>query len=266
MTSPQSSRRCTRGLAAAALSPLLVAVAVTAGAGTASAAAPRAAAPGAAAPRAAAPRAVASLASAPLAASATTAKAEPAPHPVAPKMQVLQPRGVDAAAVRQLQATPQLRSALTPAPGQVATPALAIAPTRTSPFQLVGLTWATKDAPTGIDIKVRVREHGVWGAWQVLGVEDAGPDADTAEGRRAAAVSGSDPLLSNGADGVQVVVHTSTGRAPANVKVDLINAGTSAADGETPTPAGATVAAPDMAAAPTVFKPSSETNCGAINV
>jgi N-acetylmuramoyl-L-alanine amidase len=166
--------------------------------------------------------------------SATTL---PAPHPVAPKMQVLQPRGVDRPAVQALQSGPvQARAALAGVGADAQAPALATAPTATGTFQLVGLTWAAKGAPAGISIKVRVREHGTWGGWQVLGLEDAGPDADTAEGKAAAKTDGSDPLLSNGADGVQVVVHTATGRAPAGLKVDLINAGTSAADGEPATP------------------------------
>jgi N-acetylmuramoyl-L-alanine amidase len=173
--------------------------------------------------------------------SATTL---PAPHPVAPKMQVLQPRGVDRPAVQALQSGPvQARAALAGAAADAQAPALATAPTATGTFQLVGLTWAAKGAPAGISIKVRVREHGAWGGWQVLGLEDAGPDAGTAEGKAAAKIDGSDPLLSNGADGVQVVVHTATGRAPAGLKVDLINAGTSAADGEPATPPTAVVQA-----------------------
>ncbi len=172
------------------------------------------------------------------------AGAPPAPHPVAPKVQVLQPRGVDATALAALRTS----SANAPAVAG-STPAVATAPTATRPFQLVGLTWAAAGAPSGIRIDVRVREHGRWGSWQALGVEDAGPDPDTAEGRRAAATAGSDPLLSDGADGVQVVVHTASGQAPAGLKVDLIDAGTSAADGEkpaTPTPT-ATTAAPAAA-------------------
>ena len=177
-------------------------------------------------------------------AAAPAAAVAPAPHPVAPKMQVLRPRGVDAKAVAALAAsTPQLRSALAGSAADVHAPALATAPTATSTFQLVGLTWAAKGAPAGITISVRLREKGAWGSWQDLGVEDAGPDANTAEGRAAAATAGSDPLLSDGADGVQVVVHTASGTAPADLKVDLINAGTSSADGEPATPAAATTPA-----------------------
>ncbi len=178
--------------------------------------------------------------------------AAPQPHPVAPKMQVLRPRGVDQHAMSALRTAARTTTAAGSTAALAGTaPALVTAPTATSPFQLVGLTWAAKGAPAGITIDVRLREQGRWGSWQTLGVEDAGPDPDTAEGRRAAATAGSDPLLSDGADGVQVVVHTATGKAPAGLKVDLINAGTSAADGEpaaAPAPAQAQTTAATTAA------------------
>jgi hypothetical protein len=193
----------------------------------------------------------------------STMAAKPAPHPVPPKIQTLEPRGVDQGALTQLKAgTAQSRAAARPdlaAGSDPAAPAVVIAPTTTQRFQLVGLTWDAAAAPSGVDISVRVHEPQGWAEWHTLGVEDAGPDANTAEGRAAAATAGSDPLLTDGADGVQVVVHTSTGRAPAGLKVDLIDAGTSAADGEPATPAVPVSTAPAAQATATSAGTTTET-------
>jgi hypothetical protein len=184
-----------------------------------------------------------------------------APHPVPPKMQVLAPRGVDAAALGRLRADRTQTAAALAAPAtDPATPAVVIAPTITKKFTLVGLTWSAHGAPQGIDIKVRVREAGAWSGWHSLGVEDAGPDPGTPEGRRAASTNGSSPLLTNGADGVQVVVHSATGRAPVGLKVDLIDAGTSPADGE------AAATGPDPAAGPAALSASSASSATAAAV
>ena len=196
----------------------------------------------------------------------------PAPHPVAGATVTVPLSGVDPFALRQDAASSRpalVRSATTwftgssarPAPsvGRSTPPAVPLAPPAdpvllttqrsTARFDLVALTWEGT-TPTGTTIQVRVREHGSWTAWQQLEAEADGPDAGSAEGRRAATTQraagtthASAPLLTGGADGVQVRVDSVTGIPPSRVSLQLVDGGRSGAD--------APVAAPDSAAAAT---------------
>ncbi len=79
-------------------------------------------------------------------------------------------------------------------------------------------------------VQVRVRESGTWSAWSTLQQVDEGPDAGTPEYEASSARTGTTPLTTDGADGVQVRVDTPKGTAPQGVQVSLIDPGTSAAD------------------------------------
>ena len=89
------------------------------------------------------------------------------------------------------------------------------------PFTLVGLTWVGA-VSIGTEFKVRVRESGVWSDYFKLEYgEYQGVGKD---GRESIATRvGSDPLLTGTADGVEVVMLNTSGIAPAQMKVTMIN-------------------------------------------
>ncbi len=107
-------------------------------------------------------------------------------------------------------------------------PELLSAEVATEPFSLVGVTWPTEQEVAGV--QVRVREAGTWSRWTPLDLIDEGPDAGTPEHEASAARTGTGPLGTAEADGVQVRVDTADGAAPREVQVSLIDPGTSAAD------------------------------------
>lgn len=89
------------------------------------------------------------------------------------------------------------------------------------PFTLVGLTWVGA-VSIGTEFKVRVRESGVWSDYFKLEYgEYQGVGKD---GRESIATRvGSDPLLTGIADGVEVVMLNTSGIAPSQMKVTMIN-------------------------------------------
>ena len=110
-------------------------------------------------------------------------------------------------------------------------------------FSVVGVTW-TPDAAVGeVDVEVRTRTGGRWSPWEHVEAEghDA-PDAGTAETRRRLR-SGTSPLWTGPSDGVQVTVRTLTGAAPRDVKLELVDHGTSPADRLPAAPSGTAHAA-----------------------
>jgi len=108
--------------------------------------------------------------------------------------------------------------------------------TSTGRFDLVAVSWSRPVA--GASVQVRVREEGRWTDWQRLDGDDDGPD-HPAPGKPGATA----PLLTGGADGVQVRVDSPTGTAPAGLKVDLVDGGRGAADAGPARPAASAEAA-----------------------
>ena len=95
-----------------------------------------------------------------------------------------------------------------------------LAPTKTQPFSLVGLTWVG-NLPVDTTFKVRVREAGKWSSWNVLYFsDDHGVDADSLEA--AGTRMGTDPLMTAVADGIEVVFTNNSGLAPNDLEVNLI--------------------------------------------
>lgn len=91
----------------------------------------------------------------------------------------------------------------------------------TQDFMVAGVTWdGSVDDVT--EVAVRVREGGDWTEWTELEVENTG-----VAGERA----GTSPILSTGADGIQARVRTASGTAPAGLQIDLVDPGSSRADG-----------------------------------
>ncbi len=110
-------------------------------------------------------------------------------------------------------------------------------------FSIMGVTW-TPDAAVGeVDVEVRTRTGGAWSGWEHVEAEgDDAPDAGTDDtGRRLR--SGTSPIWTGPSDGVQVTVRTVSGAAPRNVKLELVDPGTSPADRLPAAPSGTTHAA-----------------------
>ncbi|HEY4615603.1 MAG TPA: S-layer homology domain-containing protein, partial [Citricoccus sp.] len=91
------------------------------------------------------------------------------------------------------------------------------------------------------DVSVRVREDGAWTDWSTLEIHDGDerPGADR---------TGTEPLVSSGADAVQARVSTLDGEVPQGLRVDVINPGVAETDGKL-TPASAASTAEPAAAA-----------------
>ena len=149
-----------------------------------------------------------------------------APHPVTPRIEQLRPHGVDRAALAQARGAGPARA------GQAVghdEPELITGELRTRPYLLAGVTWA-RGTTSAVSVSVRTRTRGRWSGWQRLDRSEP-PDPATPEGRSSRLRAGTEPLLTPaGSDGVQVRVDTSDSRLPADLRVDLIDPGRSAAD------------------------------------
>lgn len=195
---------------------------------------PTAASPAVASPAPSAPGASTSGASGTASSSSSGTTGEPA------RTRSVRVAGrVDPAAARDT-------SALQPAQGETASSAGATArattgprlavlspPTRTGEFLVAGVTWA-RGSQDVVDAAVRVREGGRWGAWTPVHVDDAGVPGER---------PGTEPVVTSGADGVQVRIVTADGTAPADVRVDVVNPGTG------PAPAASAATAPSATSA-----------------
>jgi hypothetical protein len=107
------------------------------------------------------------------------------------------------------------------------------APAETIDFIVAGVTWEVQDADRVTEVSVRVREDGTWTDWSSLEIHDGDerPGADR---------TGTEPLVSTGADAVQARVSTVSGEVPKGLQVDIINPGVADTDGKlNPAPAGA---------------------------
>lgn len=98
---------------------------------------------------------------------------------------------------------------------------------RTSRFDVLGVTF-DGSAPAGTQVVARVKADGEWGAWTPLPIEDGGPDAGTAEARRAR--TGTAPMPAAGAEGVEVEVTSSSGAAPKGLELTMVDGKRAAAD------------------------------------
>lgn len=111
--------------------------------------------------------------------------------------------------------------------------------TETIEFIAAGATWSEDASDPVTDVSIRVREEGQWTDWSSLEVHTAEADGEK---------TGTEPLLTTGADAVQVKVTTESGEAPEGLKVDLIDPGTAPQDGQVQAPAAPTAAAGTAAA------------------
>ena len=112
-------------------------------------------------------------------------------------------------------------------------------------FSVMGVTWTPDAAVDEVDVHVRTRTGGRWSGWEHVEAHGGdAPDADTDDtGRRLR--SGTSPIWTGPSDGVQVTVRTVKGAAPRNVKLELVDPGTSPADRLPVAPSGSAHAAAD---------------------
>jgi N-acetylmuramoyl-L-alanine amidase/FG-GAP-like repeat len=91
----------------------------------------------------------------------------------------------------------------------------------------VGVTWASgvHVPDLAIHIAVRTKRAGIWSTWTALPYhDDEGPDPTSTEGQ--AASPGTDPVYVGEVDDVQIKALTDSGRAPAGMKLALVDPGT----------------------------------------
>jgi N-acetylmuramoyl-L-alanine amidase len=144
------------------------------------------------------------------------------PHPVRPQVHRLRLAGVDQAALAELRQQ-----------DAGARPAVLTRRRPTEAFRLLGVSWLPAVKAPRIAVEVRTRRAMGWSEWQQLEVEGvvAAPrgalaPSDDGAGTRA----GTEPLYTASSSGVQVRVDLISGELPADLRVDLVEPGTSDAD------------------------------------
>ncbi len=137
--------------------------------------------------------------------------ADQVPRPVAPRVTATAFSGIVKGAAPSALAAPKAAAAA-PRVAAAGPKVAALTGELSRPhFGAAGVTW-TGATPVGTTVEVRLREKGSWSGWQALAPSDEdGPDQGTAEAR--SAVHGTEPLLTDGADGVQVRVSSPSGAA-----------------------------------------------------
>ncbi|HVF03309.1 MAG TPA: N-acetylmuramoyl-L-alanine amidase [Frankiaceae bacterium] len=170
-------------------------------------------------------------------------RAVPAARPVAPVVSEHALRGIDAATARTL---PGSGHAAGPAASR---PLVLSAPIRTKPFQALGVTWDWRSGDE-VEVTARVRQDGAWTPWHVLDADaDHGPDNGTPDVTTGRLRGGTSPWFTGPADGYQVRVGVVEGGAPRDVRVSLVDPGSSPADGS-------------VGASPTLGSASAEASIG----
>ena len=149
------------------------------------------------------------------------------PEPVRAEMRTISLDGVAAGALASTPASSisvpvagEDHAKAGPRSGPVLRAAAAIPPTQTDSFGLVGITAAEAFDPD-TRVVMRVRQDGQWLPWMEVPVSDHMPDPDTEEGQRARYAT--EPVVTDGADGIQVRVDTPTGEVPADTEITLLD-------------------------------------------
>lgn len=146
----------------------------------------------------------------------TTATATPRPVPASVERIPL--GSVDVAALRTLGSS-RVR------------PAYLSAARTTKPFSLMGVTWAPDPAVGEVEVLVRNRSGGRWSAWESVDADtDDAPDAGSQDARGPGFRIGTAPIWTGPSDGVQVRVNALSGAKPRDVRIELVDPGTSPAD------------------------------------
>jgi hypothetical protein len=149
-------------------------------------------------------------------------KPVPKPHPVPPKIHKLQLSGVDPAALTELRKNH---------PG--AHPRVLTQARATESFKLLAVSWIPTEKAPDIQVQVRTRGDKGWSSWSEIELEDvsAAPRGalDTSD-ENAARRASTEPTYTGPSSGVQVRVDLLSGTLPTDLRVDLVDPGTSDAD------------------------------------
>jgi N-acetylmuramoyl-L-alanine amidase/LGFP repeat len=122
----------------------------------------------------------------------------------------------------------------------------------TEDFSLVGITWRRGSAPAGTEVQVRTHGERGWTRWSELHFH---PDEGPAPGEEAGETrDGTEPLWVGTADGVDVRVLGSTGAAPADLEVTMVDPGVVPDITSTASTAGTTDPGSAASAAPAVLR------------
>ena len=164
-----------------------------------------------------------------------TGPSTPAPEPVETSVtevalgSVAEPAD-DVVVETALTASPDAESDRVAAPDSA--PVLRVSRPDVRPFSLVGVTWDYDPAVVDVAVRVRTREvGGGWGNWTAIEVEDGRGDPGDAAPRR----GGTAPLWTGTSSGIEAEVSTRSGGSPVDVRLELVDPGTSPAD-EVPAP------------------------------
>ena len=104
-------------------------------------------------------------------------------------------------------------------------------PRGTRDFSLMGVTWVPDPALGEVEVEVRHRSDDGWSAWEhVEAGDDDGPDPRSADTRGGRLRAGTVPIWTGPSDGVQVRVQSQSGAAPRDVRIELVDPGSSPAD------------------------------------
>src|SRR3954452_4054323 len=108
-------------------------------------------------------------------------------------------------------------------------PMLSVSRTGTEEFSLVGVTWAYDAAVTGTVVRMRALSvAGTWDEWSEVPVEDPGRQAAATAGTHIR--GGTEPVWTGPSAGIEAEVVTRSGARPSDVRLDLVDPGSSAAD------------------------------------
>jgi hypothetical protein len=117
------------------------------------------------------------------------------------------------------------------ADGRVVTPSV-----ETTDVQTIGVTWPADVDAAGLAPQARTLVDGEWSAWAEIGVDDAQPDAGTADAAHAVR-GGTDSFWVGDAEAVQLSFTATAEGGPADLSLALVGDG--AADGSSATAEGA---------------------------
>lgn len=94
-------------------------------------------------------------------------------------------------------------------------------PKETKHFVLAGITWSSNVSTDVLSADARILEDGVWSSWETLDILPTQPGDKR---------TGTEPLITNGANGIQVRVLTTSGAEPDGLEVSLVDPGESGKD------------------------------------
>ena len=113
-----------------------------------------------------------------------------------------------------------------------------------------GVSWAAGPRPTSAEIEFRTRGNHGWSPWQELpSTQEHAPDPGSVEADESR--SGTDPLVVDGAEAIQVRVGTTGRRLPRDLRLQLVDPGSSPADASAGVGIGSAAAA--APARPTIY-------------